>query len=109
MRELTQSDLRDVLDYDPDTGIFRWRVSPTNRVKAGAVAGWRHKEGYREIRIAGRNYLASRLAIFYVTGEWPAELIKYRNGVRDDDRFANLYQATYSENSVEAWKTMRAI
>ena len=37
--ELTQSSLMEVLHYDPNTGVFTWRVSSARRIKVGDVAG----------------------------------------------------------------------
>ena len=43
--KLTQSKLKDLLDYDPDTGIFLWKVSTAQRIKVGDVAGCVNKKG----------------------------------------------------------------
>lgn len=97
--DLTAECLREMLDYDRDTGIFNWRVSPSRNVKAGARAGTNKGSwGYVEIRVKGRIYGAHRLAILHVTGEWPTELVDHRNGVRTDNRYANLRCCTNAQN-----------
>ena len=52
-RSLTLERLRSVLDYDADTGIFRWKVATALRTKIGSVAGAQMKDGYIRIRIDG--------------------------------------------------------
>jgi hypothetical protein len=98
---LTAERLRELLDYDPLTGVFLWRVT-RGRAVAGAVAG--HMEtgdrtrGYWVIMIDRKLYRAHRLAWFYVHGAWPQDEIDHRNLVRQDNRMANLRQATRSQN-----------
>ena len=90
---LTAEDLRAVLSYSPDTGIFVW----ISGVRNGQVAGNVDNLGYRRICVFGRFYKAHRLAWFYVNGKWPIE-IDHVNGVRDDNRLVNLRAANRSIN-----------
>ncbi len=92
------SRLREVLDYDQSTGVFRWKLRG-KIVAAGSIAGAQAKGGYRQIYVDGRLYRSHRLAWFYVHGRWPAEQIDHINGVRDDNRIKNLREATRSENA----------
>ena len=96
---LTDQKLRELLAYDLMTGIFTWRVANKNSVNIGDVAGSYSGDGYRKIKIRKRSYQAHRLAWFYVYGEWPLAEIDHINGVRDDNRIANLREATHTENS----------
>ncbi len=89
--------LKELLSYNPDTGEFLWLVSGGG-VAAGRVAGRRHGKGYRAVTVTGRLYLAHRLAWLYVHGEWPEDEIDHKNGVRDDNRIANLREANKSQN-----------
>ena len=88
------------LVYDPDTGIFT-RVAPSStRVRAGDVAGHTvNGSGYVAVGFAGKRYLAHRLAWFYVYGRFPDGSLDHINGVRHDNRIANLREATTRENS----------
>jgi len=95
---LTAERLRELLDYDPATGIFRWRVSRGGTARAGTVAGSPQSDGYAQIKIDGPNYMAHRLAWLWGTGSWPAALIDHINGDRADNRFVNLREATLYQN-----------
>jgi len=97
---ITTERLRELLDYNPETGVFRWRA-PRRGVmrKSAGVAGVLFSKGYRYIGIEGRKYYAHRLAWFYAHGRWPACQIDHINGLRDDNRIANLREATSRDNN----------
>ena len=89
--------IRRILDYDPDTGVFRWREHfKLNYV--GAVAGCSMSSGYRRLGIAGKRYYEHRLAWLYTYGIWPTNQIDHINNVKDDNRICNLREATVSQN-----------
>ncbi|MGR7031655.1 HNH endonuclease [Klebsiella aerogenes] len=91
------SRLKELLDYNPDTGVFLWKVKRAGTAKAGTVAGTPHKNGYYCITIDGKLYLLSRIAYFMATGKQPFE-VDHINGVRNDNRALNLRPANRSEN-----------
>jgi hypothetical protein len=94
---ITAEHLRELLEYDPVTGNFVWKVRH-ERVLAGAIAGGISSKGYRKIKIDGRAYSAHRLAWLYVYGEWPADQIDHINRQKADNRIANLRPATNAQN-----------
>jgi len=97
MGALTRDRLCELLSYDPETGIFHWKATTTNRVKAGTQAGF-HANGYILIGIDGKKYQAHRLAFLYMTGSLPSDEVDHRNGVRDDNRFSNLRLVSHEQN-----------
>lgn len=98
---ITAKRAREVLIYDKAKGEFRWRITRTNRVQAGRVAGHICPiHGYRTISIDGRKYYAARLAFLMVKGRWPNPEIDHRDNDRANDRWANLREATKSQQSM---------
>lgn len=101
-RELiTAEELRRILSYDAQTGIFTW-IEVRCLKQRGSIAGKKHNRGYWNIRIGGRNgnlYLAHRLAWLYMTGKWPENQIDHINGIRNDNRWGNLREATSNQNN----------
>lgn len=93
--------LRQLLQYDPDSGQFiRLTSHHSNRAwRAGTSAGYLHPNGYVLISIDNTNYVAHRLARFYVTGEWPAGQVDHVDGNRANNRWANLRDVPASVNS----------
>ncbi|WP_313193700.1 HNH endonuclease [Shinella zoogloeoides] len=95
---ITHERLHELLTYDPETGIFRWKVDRNQNVKAGSIAGAPDSSGYIQVRVDGRKYQANRLAWLYMTGEWPSEQVDHRDRDRANNRWANLREATHAEN-----------
>ena len=95
-QRLTAVRLREVLDYDPQLGVFRWRQK-TGSASAKTVAGTPHKE-YVRIQVDGKLHRAHRLAWLYVTGEWPSGEIDHRNNNGSDNRWGNLRAADHFTN-----------
>ena len=92
MPELTHERLLQVLSYDRETGIFQWLVRPSNRIHIGDRAGVRIATGHRFINVDGEKMQASRLAWFYVNGEWPNGDIKFKDDNRDNVAIDNLVE-----------------
>ena len=96
---MTKEELKDLLDYDPDTGKFYWVVAKSRSIKVGDMAGTRHKQGYNQIRINGRLYLAHRLAWLYMTGNMPDSLIDHEDGDVSNNAWSNLRASSSLENN----------
>lgn len=95
---ITQKELKAAVHYNPETGVFTWKICRSDRMKAGDIAGCLNNRGYLRICIDGKVYLAHRLAWLYMTGEWPKGQIDHIKHVRHDNRWVNLREATHQEN-----------
>ena len=95
----------DVLIYDPEEGVLTWKVS-RGRVAKGQRAGAAHNQGYRQVRVAGENFLEHRVIWKMQTGEWPPEdkVIDHINGDKADNRWANLRLLSQARNVGRAQK-----
>ena len=95
---VTPERLRELVHYDPQTGIFTRRVSTCGKTHVGKVIGCQNTRGYLQISIDSRLYLASRLAFLYMTGKWPEHQVDHRNHVLTDNRWNNIRDVTQSVN-----------
>lgn len=96
--KLTHGRLLEALAYEPLTGIFTWKICPSKNVKAGQSAGCLKSNGYVLIALDKEEFLAHRLAFFYVGGVWPKLNIDHIDGVRANNAWANLREVTHAEN-----------
>lgn len=97
--------LKKCLSYNKETGVFRWKLKNSNRIKVGDIAGNISKTtGYIYIRINKKLYPAHRLAWIYVNKNKPKYFIDHINGDKLDNRFINLREATNSQNKMNAGK-----
>ena len=102
MNKPTFLEVRDVLDYDPESGVFLWRGGRGNRARIGTVAGRAAPGRHRQISIKGQRYQAHHLAWLLVHGSWPTQLVDHANGNPDDNRICNIRQCTHSLNAANS-------
>ncbi|WXX00952.1 HNH endonuclease [Salmonella phage 1586] len=105
---ITQERLKELLEYNPDTGIFIWKSrkvdrSGFNKQFAGKIAGNPQNNGYINITIDSEVHGAHRLAFLYMEGYMPAR-VDHENRVRSDNKWLNLREATVSQNGANALK-----
>lgn len=100
LNSLTAERLRELLHYDPLTGVFTWiaKSHPGVCVKPGDQAGYVAQDGYLRIGIDRRYYKGHELAWFFVHGSRPAFRLDHENRVPTDNWIKNLRQATPSQN-----------
>lgn len=98
--KLTVQELRQALEYVPETGDFR-RIGhqtgrkPKNPSRAGSLHA---ASGYWLVCVLGRQYKAHRLAWLYMTGEWPNQTIDHIDGDRANNRWGNLRDVSRAAN-----------
>ena len=104
--ELTAEYLRELLHYDPETGIFtsKDRRSWNFGRRSGAIT----TKGYRVLKVAGTSYTAARLAWLYTTGKWPERKLEHTDGDKSNDRIANLRLAFNVRNVARQVRDMTA-
>lgn len=106
---LTQNQVKEILDYNPMTGIFTWKARP--RSMFGTDVSWRvwnakhattqagtDGHGYRIISCFSKRFQMHRLAWLFMHGEWPAGCIDHINHDPSDNRIENLRVVSNDEN-----------
>ena len=90
--------IKNILSYDPITGLFTRKLTTSPRAKKGDIAGYKMPSGYVSICVLRTRQYAHRLAweIFY--GVKPEFEIDHINGIRDDNRITNLRQCDKYQN-----------
>lgn len=97
---MNQALLMSLLDYDPDTGLFRWKFYERNH-KEGWFAGAETPNGYLTIRIQGKTFYAHVLAWIYMMGYVP-QSIDHVNRIKSDNRRVNLRETGKSGNAINS-------
>lgn len=106
---LSQSYLKECLDYDANTGLFTWRKRPDSHFKtvrhmniwnaryAYKQAGHATSIGYVLISINSRAYRAHSLAYLFTHGFIPP-IIDHKNAIPSDNKISNLRAANKRQN-----------
>lgn len=104
---ITAEKLRELLHYDPVTGVFTWRVDRRLGLAgnghlvaaAGSIAGQLDPStGYMQCHVMGRRYLMHRLAVLHVTGAWPTGEVDHEDGNRARNVWTNLRDVPHAIN-----------
>jgi HNH endonuclease/AP2 domain len=103
----TQSELRGLFEYEPDTGVLRRRVTTNSRSRAGDVVGSK-SNGYLQVYISDSTYLVHIIVWIYTYGNRPIE-IDHKNGNKSDNRLCNLRECTSSQNKQNVGKRVDSV
>jgi hypothetical protein len=99
---VTQARLKELLHYDPKTGIFIW-IKARRSTVVGTVAGY-YSPTYVKIQIDQNFYVAQRLAWLYMTGAWPDDELDHKDCDRHNNAWSNLRPATRYLNAMNSSK-----
>ena len=110
MIDLTQEIVRELLDYNPDTGALTWKERDqkwfneerhckawNNRLANNPALSRVDRNGYLNGEMFGRFYLSHRIIWLWMTGQWP-NIIDHINGVTNDNKWHNLRNVDAHEN-----------
>jgi len=86
---INQERLKELLHYNPGTGIFTWMVNRRSNLLKGCTAGW-NQLGYIMIGIDGLIYQAHRLAILYMDGYLPEGQVDHKDRIKHHNWYSNL-------------------
>jgi len=99
---ITQSRLKEVLDYNRDTGEFIWKSPPKYHPRMMGKKAGCNTTGYTLIKVDTEKYKAHRLAWLYVYGAMPKKCIDHADGNPFNNAIANLREATVAQNLANA-------
>ena len=96
---ITQERLKELLHYDPETGIFTRLWCKYSPQLIGKEAGNVDSIGYISVSVDSKNYRAHRLAFLYMEGAMPPDQVDHINRIRTDNRWRNLRHSDYELNN----------
>jgi len=95
---LTQERLKELLHYNPDTGVFTWKTRPSYSIHIGDIAGCVQKKNrYIVIRINKSLHYAHRLAFLYMNG-CTGEEVDHIDHNPSNNSYRNLRIVSHREN-----------
>lgn len=98
MRTPSVEELREKLNYDPETGALTWKKL-RNSKRIGQQAKSIDVAGYIQVSFGtGCVHKGHRIAWAIHNGAWPVGPIDHVNGVRTDNRIENLREVDHQTN-----------
>ena len=96
---ITQELLKELLHYDPLSGIFTNKVNRGTRAIKGEQAGHVDTQGYVIINIDYKKYAAHRFAYLYMTGDFPKNDIDHIDHNKSNNKWSNIRSVSIGDNS----------
>jgi hypothetical protein len=90
--------VKQVLDYDPDTGVFVRKIKTGPTARIGVPTGCYDSKGRLQIKIDGIAMFGHRLAWMHFYGEVPSSEIDHIDGNNKNNSIANLRLCSRTEN-----------
>lgn len=92
MDPITQARVRELFNYDPETGVFTRRIATGRNGchRVGSIVGGMSVGGYACTSIDGKRVYLHRVAVLYMTGEWPPADVDHIDTDRSNNRWSNL-------------------
>lgn len=95
---ITYERLKEIVQYDPETGVFTW-LECRKKCTPGSVAGSVRPDGYTQIRLDYKRYYAHRLAWLYMTGQHSDKIVDHADGNPRNNAWRNLREATPAQSA----------
>lgn len=95
---ITQSYLKSVFHYCPDSGMFTRKTVTCNSVKIGDVSKDVNNHGYVQICIKSVLMSAHQLAFLYMEGKFPPNQVDHIDHNRSNNSWKNLRKVTRDQN-----------
>jgi Recombination endonuclease VII len=100
--EITQDRLKSVMSYDPQTGIFLWKIRPAKNIPIGSIAGRNElSNGNRYCSVDGVDYTMQRLAWLHQYGSLPDRPLRFLDGNQKNLAITNLALPEYDARTPE--------
>lgn len=96
---ITHERLLELVNYDPNTGVFTNKIKRSNISPVGKILGTKNKSGHLVAQLDKKMYLLHRLAWFYYYKVWPEGIIDHIDRNPQNNRIDNLREATKVTNS----------
>jgi hypothetical protein len=96
-KNITVDEVREVFDYDEETGQLIWKIKPCKKVNIGDVAG-SYNRGYKKTGYKFATYFIHRLVWAYVHGKFPSNDIDHIDGDPANNRISNLRAVSHQVN-----------
>ena len=99
---INQERVKELFDYNPDTGNLIRKVRTSRNTHIGDIAGSDDSQGYLRIYIDGKSYSNHRLIWLYVYGVFSENFIDHKNRKTSDNRLKNLREVSRTCNARNA-------